>query len=95
MMLLIFYGLQIAPNTVTEAMGVGQIDIDPMVAGIITRFYLRCIILPKRFVARLWQAPKGHIEAATALVLLVGAFRRIMFPAMMRYARQALATTGR
>ena len=36
LMLLIFYGLQIALNTVTEAMGVGQIDIDPMVAGIIT-----------------------------------------------------------
>lgn len=43
LMLLIFYGLQIALNTVTEAMGVGQIDIDPMVAGIITRFYLRCL----------------------------------------------------
>ena len=39
LMLLIFYGLQIALNTVTEAMGVGQIDIDPMVAGI----YLRCL----------------------------------------------------
>ncbi|STM10459.1 histidine transport system permease HisQ [Escherichia coli] len=36
LMLLIFYGLQIALNTVTDAMGVGQIDIDPMVAGIIT-----------------------------------------------------------
>ncbi|HFO2376019.1 TPA: ABC transporter permease subunit [Escherichia coli] len=57
LMLLIFYGLQIALNTVTEAMGVGQIDIDPMVAGIITLGFTR-----------------GQV------------FRRIMFPAMMRYA---------
>ena len=41
LMLLIFYGLQIALNTVTEAMGVGQIDIDPMVAGIITLGFSR------------------------------------------------------
>ena len=36
LMLLIFYGLQIALNTITDAIGIGQIDIDPMVAGIIT-----------------------------------------------------------
>ncbi|MWL74131.1 ABC transporter permease subunit, partial [Escherichia coli] len=36
LMLLIFYGLQIALNGVTDAIGMGQIDIDPMVAGIIT-----------------------------------------------------------
>ncbi len=57
-MLLIFYGLQIALNTVTEAMGVGQIDIDPMVAGIITSVLSTVLILPKRFVARLWQCRK-------------------------------------
>src|SRR5699024_11449857 len=33
LMLLIFYGLQIVLYTVTEVMGVGQIDIDAMVAG--------------------------------------------------------------
>ena len=36
LMLLIFYGLQIALNGVTDAIGMDQIDIDPMVAGIIT-----------------------------------------------------------
>lgn len=58
LMLLIFYGLQIALNTVTEAMGVGQIDIDPMVAGIILSVLSTVLILPKRFVARLWQCRK-------------------------------------
>lgn len=36
LMLLIFYGLQIALNVVTDSLGIDQIDIDPMVAGIIT-----------------------------------------------------------
>ena len=75
LMLLIFYGLQIALNTVTEAMGVGQIDIDPMVAGTET------------FRGAFMAVPKGHIEAATAFGFTRGqVFRRIMFPAMMRYA---------
>lgn len=42
LMLLIFYGLQIALNVVTDSLGIDQIDIDPMVAGIITLgFHLR------------------------------------------------------
>ena len=58
LMLLIFYGLQIALNTVTEAMGVGQIDIDPMVAGIITLGFIYGAYLPKRSVVLLWQCRK-------------------------------------
>lgn len=58
LMLLIFYGLQIALNTVTEAMGVGQIDIDPMVAGISLSVLSTVLILPKRSVVLLWQCRK-------------------------------------
>src|SRR5476649_116559 len=36
LMLLIFYGLQIFLNSVTESLGMAQIDIDPLSAGIIT-----------------------------------------------------------
>ncbi|MCF3802722.1 amino acid ABC transporter permease, partial [Salmonella enterica subsp. enterica serovar Weltevreden] len=36
LMLLIFYGLQLALNGVTDSLGIDQIDIDPMVAGFIT-----------------------------------------------------------
>lgn len=36
LMLLIFYGLQIVLNQITDALGMAQFDIDPMVAGIIT-----------------------------------------------------------
>ncbi|MCU6339874.1 ABC transporter permease subunit, partial [Enterobacter quasiroggenkampii] len=40
LMLLIFYGLQIAPKPATDAMGGGQIDIYPIVAGIISLAFL-------------------------------------------------------
>ena len=86
-MLLIFYGLQIALNTVTEAMGVGQIDIDPMVAGIITLGFIYGAYFTETFRGAFMAVPKGHIEAATAFGFTRGqVFRRIMFPAMMRYA---------
>ena len=66
LMLLIFYGLQIALNTVTEAMGVGQIDIDPMVAGIITLGFIYGAYFTETFRGAFMAVPKGHIEAATA-----------------------------
>ncbi|MFR4486346.1 MAG: histidine ABC transporter permease HisQ [Escherichia coli] len=66
--------------------GVGQIDIDPMVAGIITRFY-HGAYFTETFRGAFMAVPKGHIEAATAFGFTRGqVFRRIMFPAMMRYA---------
>ncbi|EFB7455419.1 histidine ABC transporter permease HisQ [Escherichia albertii] len=87
LMLLIFYGLQIALNTVTEAMGVGQIDIDPMVAGIITLGFIYGAYFTETFHGAFMAVPKGHIEAATAFGFTRWqVFRRIMFPAMMRYA---------
>ena len=77
LMLLIFYGLQIALNTVTEAMGGGQIDI-----GFIYGAYFT-----ETFRGAFMAVPKGHIEAATAFGFTRGqVFRRIMFPSMMRYA---------
>ena len=87
LMLLIFYGLQIALNTVTDAIGIGQIDIDPMVAGIITLGFIYGAYFTETFRGAFMAVPKGHIEAATAFGFTSSQiFRRIMFPAMMRYA---------
>ena len=75
------------PDLVTEAMGVGQIDIDPMVAGIITLGFIYGAYFTETFRGAFMAVPKGHIEAATAFGFTRGqVFRRIMFPAMMRYA---------
>ncbi|EOU9520404.1 histidine ABC transporter permease HisQ [Cronobacter turicensis] len=87
LMLLIFYGLQIALNSVTDALGFSQFDIDPMIAGIITLGFIYGAYFTETFRGAYLAVPKGHIEAATAFGF-TGAqtFRRILFPSMMRYA---------
>lgn len=87
LMLLIFYGLQIALNTVTDALGLAQFDIDPMVAGIITLGFIYGAYFTETFRGAFMAVPKGHVEAATAFGFTnAQTFRRILFPAMMRFA---------
>ena len=87
LMLLIFYGLQIALNSVTDALGAAQFDIDPMVAGIITLGFIYGAYFTETFRGAFLAVPKGHIEAATAFGFTARQiFRRILFPAMMRFA---------
>ncbi|PVZ85563.1 amino acid ABC transporter permease [Serratia sp. S1B] len=87
LMLLIFYGLQIALNSVTEALGFAQINIDPMSAGIITLGFIYGAYFTETFRGAYLAVPRGQIEAATAFGLSNGQiFRRILFPAMMRFA---------
>ena len=86
-MLLIFYGLQIALNSITDALGMAQFDIDPMIAGIITLGFIYGAYFTETFRGAFLAVPKGHIEAATAFGFSGWqTFRRILFPAMMRYA---------
>lgn len=85
LMLLIFYGLQIALNQLTDALGVGQFDIDPMVAGIITLGFIYGAYFTETFRGAFLAVPKGQIEAATAFGFTSSqVFRRILFPGMMR-----------
>lgn len=87
LMLLIFYGLQIMLNQVTDALGIGQFDIDPMAAGIITLGFIYGAYFTETFRGAFLAVPRGQIEAATAFGFTGSqVFRRILFPAMMRYA---------
>ncbi|WP_428943615.1 histidine ABC transporter permease HisQ [Pantoea sp. FN060301] len=87
LMLLIFYGLQIALNQVTEMLGVGQFNIDPMAAGIITLGFIYGAYFTETFRGAYMAVPGGQIEAATAFGFTSSqTFRRILFPGMMRYA---------
>nr|WP_024965187.1 histidine ABC transporter permease HisQ [Pantoea sp. IMH] len=87
LMLLIFYGLQIALNQVTEMLGVEQFNIDPMAAGIITLGFIYGAYFTETFRGAYMAVPKGQIEAATAFGFTSSqTFRRILFPGMMRYA---------
>lgn len=87
LMLLIFYGLQIALNGLTDALGMDQIDIDPLAAGIITLGFIYGAYFTETFRGAFMAVPRGQIEAATAFGFSSRQiFRRIMFPAMMRFA---------
>lgn len=87
LMLLIFYGLQMALNVLTDSLGMAQFDIDPMVAGIITLGFIYGAYFTETFRGAFLAVPKGHIEAATAFGFTGSqTFRRILFPAMMRFA---------
>lgn len=87
LMLLIFYGLQIALNSVTESLGMNQINIDPMSAGIITLGFIYGAYFTETFRGAFMAVPRGQIEAATAFGFSGSQiFRRILFPAMMRFA---------
>ncbi|AJJ20549.1 MULTISPECIES: histidine ABC transporter permease HisQ [Yersinia] len=87
LMLLIFYGLQITLNSITESIGFEQINIDPLSAGIITLGFIYGAYFTETFRGAYMAVPSGQIEAATAFGFTPSQiFRRIMFPAMMRYA---------
>ncbi|HDL8461622.1 TPA: histidine ABC transporter permease HisQ [Yersinia enterocolitica] len=87
LMLLIFYGLQIVLNSITESLGFAQINIDPLSAGIITLGFIYGAYFTETFRGAYMAVPNGQIEAARAFGFSSNQiFRRIMFPAMMRYA---------
>lgn len=87
LMLLIFYGLQIALNSLTEAVGLDQINIDPMASGIITLGFIYGAYFTETFRGAFLAVPRGQIEAATAFGLSASqTFRRILFPAMICFA---------
>ncbi|PIJ51499.1 amino acid ABC transporter permease [Erwinia sp. OLTSP20] len=87
LMLLIFYGLQIALNHITDLLGINQFDIDPMVAGIITLGFIYGAYFTETFRGAYLAVPRGQIEAAVAFGFTASqTFRRILFPAMMRFA---------
>jgi len=87
LMLLIFYGLQMLLNVITDALGLEQFDIDPMAAGIVTLGFIYGAYFTETFRGAYLAVPKGHIEASTAFGFTSSqTFRRILFPAMMRYA---------
>lgn len=60
LMLLIFYGLQIALNSLTEAVGWDQIDIDPMSAGIITLGFIYGAYFTETFRGAFWRCRAGR-----------------------------------
>lgn len=87
LMLLLFYGIQILLNNLTDALGVDQIDIDPFVAGVITLGFIYGAYFTETFRGAFLAVPRGQLEAGRAYGMSSWrVFSRIMFPQMMRFA---------
>ena len=86
-MLLIYYSLLLGLNSITESLGMEQIDINPFVAGVITLAFIYGAYFTETFRGAFQSVPKGQIEAAFAYGMTpLQVFRRVLFPQMMRFA---------
>ncbi|MBT0726737.1 histidine ABC transporter permease HisQ [Rosenbergiella australiborealis] len=91
LMLLIFYGLQIAINQITNGLSLAHIDIAPLPAGIITLGFIYGAYFTETFRGAALAVPAGQREAAVAFGMSNWqCFRRIQFPLMMRFALPAI-----
>jgi histidine transport system permease protein len=97
LMLLIFYSLQIWINDFTDALNNMQDSIDfewqlnPFTSGVITIGFIYGAYFTETFRGAFMAVPKGQMEAARAIGMKPFlAFRRILFPQMMRYALPGL-----
>lgn len=87
LMLLIFYGGQIAVNKGVEALGWEYIDIPAFLAGVLTIGFIFGAYLTETFRGAILAVPKGQSEAAHAFGLRPAqVWRRIVLPQMVRHA---------
>ncbi len=87
LMLLIFYGGQIALNAVVDRLGGSHIDIDPFTAGTLTLGFIFGAFLTETFRGAILAIPRGQSEAAEAFGLTSWqVLRRITLPQMVRHA---------
>ena len=87
LMLLIFYGGQIAVNKGVEALGWEYIDIPAFLAGVVTIGFIFGAYLTETFRGAILAVPKGQSEAAHAFALRPAqVWRRIVLPQMVRHA---------
>ncbi|MFC3024514.1 ABC transporter permease [Vibrio zhugei] len=92
LMLVIFYGLQIGLNHITEYFHLDQIDIDPFSAGVITIGFIYGAYFTETFRGAFLTVGKGQIEAGTAYGFTPRqVFQKIIFPQMMRFALPGLS----
>ncbi|MET0207772.1 MAG: ABC transporter permease subunit [Burkholderiaceae bacterium] len=87
LMLLIFFGGQIAVNALLQGLGLEPVDIDPFAAGVATLGVIFGAYFTETFRGAIIAVPPGQIEAGRAFGMsgwLV--FRRITAPQMLRFA---------
>ena len=87
LMLLIFFGGQIAVNALAQWLGMDYVDIDPFVAGVATLGFIFGAYFTETFRGAILAVPHGQIEAGRAFGLTrAQVFARITGPQMLRFA---------
>ncbi len=88
LMLLIFYGLQVAVNKFSDMVGYDEyIDIDPFTSGIATIGFIYGAYMAETFRGAILAVPEGQLECARAFGMSPAkVIRRILLPQMLRYA---------
>ena len=87
LMLLIFFGGQIAVNALMQKLGFDYIDIDPFIAGVATLGFIFGAYFTETFRGAMLAVPAGQIEAGRAFGMSGWTvFRRITAPQMLRFA---------
>lgn len=87
LMLLIFYGGQIAVNALAARQGWDYIDVPPHAAGVLTLGFIYGAYLTETFRGAILAVPRGQSEAALAFGMTrLQVWRRIVLPQMVRHA---------
>lgn len=94
LVLLLFYSLQQGLNSVTEHWGFARLEIDPFAAASLTLAVIYGAYFTEVFRGAFIAVPAGQMEAARSYGLSPAqAFRRILFPQMLRFALPGIANT--
>jgi arginine/ornithine transport system permease protein len=94
MMLLVFYGGQMAVNKLGERLGWDYVDINPFVAGVLTIGFIFGAYLTEVLRGAFMAVPPGQRDAALAFGMRPGqVLWRIVGPQMLRHALPALSNT--
>ncbi len=87
LMLLVFFGGQIALNALLQRLGAGYVDIDPFIAGVATLGFIFGAYFTETFRGAMLAVPAGQLEAGRAFGMSRAlVFRRITAPQMLRFA---------
>lgn len=87
LMLLIFYGGQIAVNAIADRYGWGYVDVNPFIAGTLTIGFIYGAYLTETFRGAILAIPRGQIEAAQAFGMRGSqVLWRVTMPQMVRHA---------
>lgn len=88
LMLLFFFGLQVAVNTIAPKLGYDDyIDVDPFTSGVVTIGFIFGAYMAETFRGAILAVPEGQLECARAFGMAPWqVIHRILLPQMVRYA---------